>query len=227
MPTSDLRYHQQRPQPGRQPFRADARRRLAGADRLHVPRRQAPRLGPVPGRLRDDRLLHPLSGHRGLRDPAAAGVPRGRPRARARDPRRRAAGAPADRAVCPNCEFPVEKNYLRCPNCQHRLKDPCPTCSKPVDPRWTLCPYCESELAARRRSRRPDEGGGGRAPARPPLTPPPERRPRRAPRGRSARRAPGAQTPQKSPRAPFEQRAGHALRREGGGTRKTTETEQP
>jgi hypothetical protein len=58
---------------------------------------------------------------------------------------------------CPNCEFPVEKNYLRCPNCQHRLKDPCPTCSKPVDPRWTLCPYCESELAARRRSRRPDE----------------------------------------------------------------------
>jgi hypothetical protein len=56
---------------------------------------------------------------------------------------------------CPNCEYPVEKNYLRCPNCQHRLKDPCPTCSKPVDPRWTLCPYCESELAPRRRSKGP------------------------------------------------------------------------
>jgi hypothetical protein len=53
---------------------------------------------------------------------------------------------------CPNCEYPVEKNYLRCPNCQHRLKDPCPTCSKPVDPRWTLCPYCETELAGRRRT---------------------------------------------------------------------------
>jgi hypothetical protein len=52
---------------------------------------------------------------------------------------------------CPNCEYPVEKNYLRCPNCQRRLKDPCPTCSKPVDPRWGLCPFCETALG----------GGGG------------------------------------------------------------------
>jgi hypothetical protein len=56
---------------------------------------------------------------------------------------------------CPNCEYPVEKNYLRCPNCQRRLKDPCPTCSKPVDPRWGLCPFCESSL-----------GGGGERPRR-------------------------------------------------------------
>src|SRR4051794_27082185 len=56
---------------------------------------------------------------------------------------------------CPNCEYPVEKSYLRCPNCQHRLKDPCPTCGKPVDPRWTLCPYCESELAPSRRAKAP------------------------------------------------------------------------
>ncbi|HEX5712579.1 MAG TPA: zinc ribbon domain-containing protein [Solirubrobacterales bacterium] len=57
--------------------------------------------------------------------------------------------------TCPNCEYPVEKNYLRCPNCQRRLKDPCPTCSKPVDPRWGLCPYCETTL-----------GGGGEQPRR-------------------------------------------------------------
>src|ERR1700761_8143270 len=62
---------------------------------------------------------------------------------------------------CPNCEYPVEKNYLRCPNCQRRLKDPCPTCGEPVDPRWGLCPYCETALAGERRqqaqgqSRRP------------------------------------------------------------------------
>jgi len=56
---------------------------------------------------------------------------------------------------CPNCEYPVEKNYLRCPNCQRRLKDPCPTCGKPVDPRWGLCPYCETNL-----------GGGGERPRR-------------------------------------------------------------
>jgi hypothetical protein len=72
---------------------------------------------------------------------------------------------------CPNCEFPVEKNYLRCPNCQHRLKDPCPTCGKPVDPRWTLCPFCESELAQRRRPR----AEGERPRKRRPSTPPPER----------------------------------------------------
>jgi uncharacterized Zn finger protein (UPF0148 family) len=61
---------------------------------------------------------------------------------------------------CPNCEYPVEKNYLRCPNCQRRLKDPCPTCGKPVDPRWGLCPYCESKLAGGKaeRARRPQKG---------------------------------------------------------------------
>jgi len=56
---------------------------------------------------------------------------------------------------CPNCEYPVEKSYLRCPNCQRRLKDPCPTCGKPVDPRWGLCPFCETSL-----------GGGGERPRR-------------------------------------------------------------
>src|SRR5665811_570951 len=48
---------------------------------------------------------------------------------------------------CPNCEHPIEKDYLRCPKCQRRLKDPCPKCGKPVDPRWSLCPYCEEALA--------------------------------------------------------------------------------
>lgn len=65
---------------------------------------------------------------------------------------------------CPNCEYPVEKNYLRCPNCQRRLKDPCPTCSKPVDPRWGLCPYCEATLAGGERSRRPKQQARRKAP---------------------------------------------------------------
>ena len=52
-------------------------------------------------------------------------------------------------ASCPNCGYPVEKNYLRCPQCQRRLKDPCPSCGKPVDPRWALCPYCETALPER------------------------------------------------------------------------------
>jgi hypothetical protein len=69
--------------------------------------------------------------------------------------------------TCPNCEYPVEKNYLRCPNCQRRLKDPCPTCSKPVDPRWALCPYCESALAGGERKRRPQKQARRKKPAAP------------------------------------------------------------
>ncbi|MFL5832804.1 MAG: double zinc ribbon domain-containing protein [Solirubrobacterales bacterium] len=63
---------------------------------------------------------------------------------------------------CPNCEYPIEKSYLRCPSCQRRLKDPCPTCAKPVDPRWGLCPFCETSLGGggerqRRKRRDPEE----------------------------------------------------------------------
>jgi hypothetical protein len=47
---------------------------------------------------------------------------------------------------CPGCGFPIERNFLRCPQCQRRLKDPCPNCRKPVDPRWSLCPYCEAPM---------------------------------------------------------------------------------
>jgi hypothetical protein len=63
-------------------------------------------------------------------------------------------------ASCPGCDFPIEKNYLRCPQCQRRLKDPCPSCRKPVDPRWSLCPYCEEPLRGegeRPRRKRPPE----------------------------------------------------------------------
>lgn len=45
---------------------------------------------------------------------------------------------------CPNCAFPIERSYLRCPSCRARVKDPCESCGKPIDPRWALCPYCEA-----------------------------------------------------------------------------------
>ncbi|MEZ5077760.1 MAG: zinc ribbon domain-containing protein [Solirubrobacterales bacterium] len=84
--------------------------------------------------------------------------------------------------TCPNCEYPVEKNYLRCPNCQRRLKDPCPSCGKPVDPRWGLCPYCESALSGGDRPRRRRREGEER-PRRDA-----EERPRREGEDRPARR---------------------------------------
>ncbi len=71
-------------------------------------------------------------------------------------------------ASCPGCGFPIERTYLRCPECQRRLKDPCPSCGKPVDPRWVLCPYCEAPLregAERPRRRKGASAGGERKPA--------------------------------------------------------------
>ncbi len=61
--------------------------------------------------------------------------------------------------LCPHCDAEVEKDFLRCPNCMRKLKDPCPTCNRPLDPMWKICPYCETEIgsiqaAAPRRSRR-------------------------------------------------------------------------
>jgi hypothetical protein len=68
--------------------------------------------------------------------------------------------------ACPNCRYPVEKNYLRCPNCQRRLKDPCESCGKPVDPRWALCPYCETAMPGRQRQQQRKAEPGQRKPAR-------------------------------------------------------------
>jgi hypothetical protein len=91
---------------------------------------------------------------------------------------------------CPHCEHPIEKNYLRCPDCQRRLKDPCPTCSKPVDPRWALCPYCETSL-----------GGGGE-------------RPRRKRRDPEERQAPPREAQPRRRKAPPEADQGDSLTKE-------------
>jgi hypothetical protein len=73
-----------------------------------------------------------------------------------------------EEASCPNCGFPIERSYLRCPSCRARVKDPCESCGKPIDPRWALCPYCEAptrrgaqQAAARRAAK---EGREARAP---------------------------------------------------------------
>jgi len=63
-----------------------------------------------------------------------------------------------EQRLCPHCDFPVEQEFLRCPSCLRKLKDPCPTCNRPLDPQWKICPYCEAEVAMaappRRTSRR-------------------------------------------------------------------------
>jgi hypothetical protein len=108
---------------------------------------------------------------------------------------------------CPNCEYPIEKNFLRCPNCQRRLKDPCPTCSKPVDPRWGLCPYCETALGGGG-ERGSGERGRRPRPRRPEAERPKRERPSDGERGEAApkrqprrKKAPAAQPAPKDPSA--------------------------
>jgi Double zinc ribbon len=88
---------------------------------------------------------------------------------------------------CPKCEYPVEKSYLRCPNCRARLKDPCPSCGKPVDPRWALCPYCETALE--KPKPKPKAEAERRPERREAPRPAPDARPSQARSGREGRRA--------------------------------------
>lgn len=65
--------------------------------------------------------------------------------------------------MCSNCGAEVEKDFLRCPSCMRKLKDPCASCGRPLDPQWKICPYCEAEIpgvtaAARRRRGRASAG---------------------------------------------------------------------
>jgi hypothetical protein len=99
---------------------------------------------------------------------------------------------------CPNCEYPVEKNYLRCPNCQHALKDPCPSCGKPVDPRWAVCPYCESALEGRSRRRAPEKRRRSPEERRPRSEGPPAPKRSKEP-GKDPRKKSSASAPKKEP----------------------------
>lgn len=88
--------------------------------------------------------------------------------------------------TCPNCQYPIERNYLRCPRCKRRLKDPCTGCGKPVDPRWALCPYCETALPEgerrpRRKAEAPGDEGPPRGKAPPRQRPSTAKRPQRSP----------------------------------------------
>jgi hypothetical protein len=61
--------------------------------------------------------------------------------------------------TCPYCDHPTEKDFLRCPHCLRKLKDPCTNCGKPLESDWQICPYCETDrgldpTVTQRRSRR-------------------------------------------------------------------------
>jgi hypothetical protein len=61
-----------------------------------------------------------------------------------------------DHALCPHCDYRVERDFVRCPSCLRKLKERCVNCQRPLDQAWTICPYCETEVAVSepRRTRR-------------------------------------------------------------------------
>lgn len=67
--------------------------------------------------------------------------------------------AQLDYALCPHCDYRVERDFLRCPSCLRKLKERCASCSRPLDESWTICPYCEAEVpgAVSSRARRRHE----------------------------------------------------------------------
>jgi hypothetical protein len=79
-----------------------------------------------------------------------------------------------DYQLCPHCDYPIERDFVRCPSCLRKLKERCVSCAKPLDRTWTICPYCETEvpdLGPRRRTRRrstasEEEPAGGEPAAR-------------------------------------------------------------
>jgi hypothetical protein len=97
-----------------------------------------------------------------------------------------------EEASCPNCGHPVERNFLRCPGCRARIKDPCEACGKPIDPRWSICPYCETPV---RRAAPPEPGPSKRRAKTP--SPAPTSRPSQAP---AAVRAPAPTPPEAAPK---------------------------
>lgn len=85
----------------------------------------------------------------------------------------------ADQANCPQCAKRVRDDYLLCPTCKYRLKEPCGGCSRPLSFAWVACPFCGADNQSReeaatvlalpvaRHNRRSRAGGAKGASAQP------------------------------------------------------------
>lgn len=54
---------------------------------------------------------------------------------------------------CAHCGYPVEADYVLCPNCHTRLKNLCAGCHRALDPEWSVCPYCTTAVGTVSRAR--------------------------------------------------------------------------
>jgi len=50
---------------------------------------------------------------------------------------------------CGRCSYPVQDDYVMCPNCGSQLKNICTGCGKPLNPEWSVCPFCCTKVQGR------------------------------------------------------------------------------
>lgn len=43
---------------------------------------------------------------------------------------------------CSKCGYPINEDYIVCPNCEKILRDVCDNCGSSLDFSWSACPYC-------------------------------------------------------------------------------------
>lgn len=63
---------------------------------------------------------------------------------------------------CATCGYPVEAEYVICPNCHTQLKNLCSHCNHALDPAWTICPYCATPVGGGRSQSSSSSGSGSR-----------------------------------------------------------------
>jgi len=54
----------------------------------------------------------------------------------------------SDGSRCPVCRAEVDDEFLICPVCTTRLRQPCVSCGKPLESAWQVCPYCETPIVS-------------------------------------------------------------------------------
>jgi RNA polymerase subunit RPABC4/transcription elongation factor Spt4 len=53
-----------------------------------------------------------------------------------------------EKYVCPECQRPIEPDFIICPHCTTALRRRCDNCARVVDLTWSICPYCGDDGTA-------------------------------------------------------------------------------
>ncbi|OGO49687.1 MAG: hypothetical protein A2148_00510 [Chloroflexi bacterium RBG_16_68_14] len=52
---------------------------------------------------------------------------------------------PEPRPTCPTCDRPMREDFLLCPYCRTKLRQPCTGCGQALELGWVACPYCGAQ----------------------------------------------------------------------------------